>query len=121
MSSIYIYIYSTYIVHIKYGYIFISIKLVVTPVDMAFNNVSSICKRFYSTALLKEFGVLHLVKHLVTHKLASDYNENILINSTVNEIKQSFFNICSRKYEVPSKTILYIKNAKITHFGEGFP
>ena len=59
------------------------------------------------------------MKHLVKHKLASDYNENILSNSTVNEIKQSFFNICSRKYEIPSKTILYIENAKITHFGEG--
>ena len=31
--------------------------LLVTPIDRAVNNVSSLYKRFYTTTLLKEFGV----------------------------------------------------------------
>ena len=46
------------------------------------------CTRFYATTLLKEFRVIGTPPSR-THKLISDYNKNILINSRINEIKHS--------------------------------
>ena len=51
-------------------------------------NVSFLCKRIYPTTLLKEFGVTGTSNK--TYELISDYNNNILINSIVNELKQHF-------------------------------
>ena len=60
----------------------------VAPIDKAAHNVSFICKRFYTTTLLKEFGVIGTPNK--TYNLLSDYNINILISSTSNEAKQHF-------------------------------
>ena len=61
---------------------------VVVPINKAVNNVSFVCKGFFATVLIKEFGVIGTPSK--TYKLMSDNNKNILINSTVNEIKQHF-------------------------------
>ena len=48
---------------------------------MAGNNISFICERFFATTILKEFGAIETPSK--TYKLISNYNKNILINSTV--------------------------------------
>lgn len=75
-------------------------------------NVSFICKRIYPTTLLKEFGVTGTSNK--TYELISDYNNNILINSIVNEVKQHF-RCLFQKYESLSNTILDTKNGEITN------
>ena len=60
--------------------------LVVFPVDKPTFNVTFICNRSYDNTLFKEFGVIGTPKK--TCKLICDYNKSILLNSTVNEIKQ---------------------------------
>ena len=70
-------------------------------------NVSFICKRIYPTTLLKEFGVTGTPNK--AYELISDYNNNILINSIVNEVKQHF-RCLFQKYESLSNTILDTKN-----------
>lgn len=52
------------------------------------NNVSFLCKMFDASTVLKEFGVIGTNGQFF--KLISDYNRNILINLTVNEVKQHF-------------------------------
>lgn len=75
-------------------------------------NVSFICKRIYPTTLLKEFGVTGTPNK--AYELISDYNNNILINSIVNEVKQHF-RCLFQKYESLSNTILDTKNGEITN------
>ena len=60
--------------------------LVVFPVDKPTFNITFICNRSYDNTLFKEFGVIGTPKK--TCKLICDYNKSILLNSTVNEIKQ---------------------------------
>lgn len=75
-------------------------------------NVSFICKRIYPTTLLKEFRVTGTPNK--AYELISDYNNNILINSIVNEVKQHF-RCLFQKYESLSNTILDTKNGEITN------
>ena len=56
--------------------------------DKTANNISFICERFYVTTLLKESGAIGIPGK--TYKLISNYNKNILINSTVNKTKRHF-------------------------------
>ena len=72
----------------------------VVPIDKAVNNVSFICKGFFAAVLIKEFGVIGTPSK--TYKLISDYNKNILINSTVNEIKQHFLMSISENKVFPT-------------------
>ena len=62
--------------------------LVIAPIDKAANNLSFICKRFYATTLLKEFGVINTSSN--TYKSIADYDKNTLINTKINEMKQQF-------------------------------
>ena len=48
-------------------------NFVVLPFDMAANNVSFICKKFYATTLLKESRVIGTPSK--TYELISDYNK----------------------------------------------
>lgn len=60
--------------------------------------------------LLKEFGVIGAPSK--TYELISECNKKILINSTVNEIKQHCsMSIPEKIYEGPSNVILDTKNA----------
>ena len=62
---------------------------VAAPIDKTANNASVICRRFYATILLYEFGVIGTPSK--TYILISGYDKNILIRLTVDEIKQCLF------------------------------
>lgn len=84
---------------------------VVFRVKTAVNNVSFICKRLYTTTLLKGVGVIRTPSKL--HKSISYYNKNFLINSTLNGYQglNSYF----RKYGITSNTILDTKRFMNQH------